>query len=437
MPEQQYLLAEGYLSFKAMKYGEKLLQYIWQFQYFNRSGLQTTEGETIEIIFPGTLNKNQGPDFYNARIQIGNTVLAGTIEVHCRASEWDTHKHQNDSNYNNVILHVVYENDTSFNNNISVLELQSRVSTIMLQQYNKLMQANTFIACAGGIQSIKTITWFSWKERLLAERLTMKAKKIFELLEQNKTHWEETFWWLLARSFGSKVNGDTFQAIAQSVSVNILAKHKNNIHQTEALLLGQANLLNESFEDEYPKLLQREYRFLKAKYNLKPISLPVHFLRMRPGNFPTIRLAQLAMLITSSSHLFSSVLEAKNTKDVRKWLNCTANDFWHYHYHFHQHSNFKKKNIGATMIDSIMINTVVPALFAYGLYHKNEEQKIKALHWLEQISSETNSIINGFAQLSVKSKTAYDSQAFIELKNEYCTKKRCLECSVGNAILKN
>jgi hypothetical protein len=152
MPEQQYLLAEGYLSFKAMKYGEKLLQYIWQFQYFNRSGLQTTEGETIEIIFPGTLNKNQGPDFYNARIQIGNTVLAGTIEVHCRASEWDTHKHQNDSNYNNVILHVVYENDTSFNNNISVLELQSRVSTIMLQQYNKLMQANTFIACAGGIQ---------------------------------------------------------------------------------------------------------------------------------------------------------------------------------------------------------------------------------------------------------------------------------------------
>jgi hypothetical protein len=143
------------------------------------------------------------------------------------------------------------------------------------------------------------------------------------------------------------------------------------------------------------------------------------------------------MLITSSSHLFSSVLEAKNTKDVRKWLNCTANDFWHYHYHFHQHSNFKKKNIGATMIDSIMINTVVPALFAYGLYHKNEEQKIKALHWLEQISSETNSIINGFAQLSVKSKTAYDSQAFIELKNEYCTKKRCLECSVGNAILKN
>jgi hypothetical protein len=415
---------------------ERLLQYIWQFQYFNRNSLQTFDGDKLEIIFQGTINKNQGPDFHNAKIKIANTVLAGTVEVHCKASEWQRHQHHNDENYRNVILHVVFENDVSFDNHIPVLELGSRISSMMLQQYDKLMQTNSFIACAGNIHLIKDITWFSWKERLLAERLTRKALLIQQLLNQNNAHWEETFWLLLARSFGTKVNNDSFEAIARSIPLSILARHKNNIHQLEALLLGQANLLNESFDDEYPKLLQREYRFLKTKYNLTPVTVPVHFLRMRPGNFPTIRLAQLAMLITRSEHLFSKILEAENIKDVKNWLNCTANDFWHYHYHFHVASNFKKKNIGSFMISSIIINTIIPCLFAYGIYHNNEHQKTKALRWLEQLETEKNSILSGFAELTIKSKTAYDSQALIELKNEYCTKKRCLKCSVGNSILK-
>jgi hypothetical protein len=418
------------------KMGEKLLQYIWQFQYFNRSGLQTTKGEELQIIFTGTINQNQGPDFHNAKVKIGNTILAGTIEIHCKTSDWEKHQHHKDKNYRNVILHVVYENDVDLNNNIPVLELESRISNIMLQQYGKLMEATSFIACAGNIHSIKEITWIAWKERLLAERLTRKSKKILELLNENKAHWEETFWWLLARSFGVKVNGDAFEAIARSISINILAKHKNSIHQLEALLFGQANLLDENFEEEYPRLLQREYRFLKTKYGLNAIGIPVHFLRMRPGNFPTIRLAQLAMLIHSSIHLFSKLLEAKNIADVKEWMHCTANDFWHYHYHFHVQSQFKKKKLGKSTVNSIIINTIVPALFAYGLYHKNEEQKTKVLQWLEQIDSESNSIISGFLSLSIKSKNAFDSQALIELKNEYCTKKRCLECSVGNAILK-
>jgi hypothetical protein len=415
---------------------ERLLQYIWQFQYFNRSGLQTTQNETIAIIFPGTLNKNQGPDFHNAKIKIGNTILAGTIEVHCKASEWERHQHHTDKNYRNVILHVVFENDRLFENHIPVLELQSRISNAMLQQYDKLMQTSAFIPCAGSIDGVKEITWFSWKERLVAERLTRRADKIYELLKQNKAHWEETFWWLLARSFGAKVNGDAFEAIARSISTTVLAKHKNSIHQLEALLLGQANLLNANFEDEYPKLLQREYKFLKVKYNLKPIEIPVLFLRMRPGNFPTIRLAQLATLIFSSAHLFSKMLETENIKEVIKWLNCTANDFWHYHYQFDVASNFKKKKLGDSMIASVIINTIIPSLFAYALYHNQEAQKTKALKWLEQLKAEANSILSGFEQLSVKSKTAYDSPALIELRNEYCIKKRCLECSVGNAILK-
>ena len=416
---------------------ERLLQYIWQFQYFNRSALQTSEGEDIQVIFPGSLNKDQGPDFQNAKIKIDNMLMAGTVEVHCKASEWKSHQHDTDKNYGNVILHVVFEKDVSFDNNIPVLELQPRISTIMLQRYERLMEANAFIACAGSIQNIKDITWVSWKERLLAERLTRKAEKIQQLLKENNGHWEESFWWLLARSFGSKVNGDAFEAIARSLPLNILAKHKTSIHQLEALLLGQANLLEGAWDDEYPKLLQREYCFLKKKYGFRPAGLPVQFLRMRPGNFPTVRLAQLAMLINSSSHLFSKILETENINDVKLSLNCTANDYWHYHYHFHLSSNFKKKTLGAAMITSIIINTVVPALFAYGLYHKTEEYKTKALRWLEQTESETNSILTGFAALAVKSRSAFDSQALIELKNEFCTKKRCLECSVGNAILKN
>lgn len=416
---------------------ERLLQYIWQFQYFNREGLQTTDGDALEIVCAGTINKNQGPDFHNAKIKIENTILAGTIEIHCKASEWEKHHHHNDKNFRNVILHVVFENDAFFDNHIPVLELRSRISNLMLQQYERLMMSRTFVACSGSIQEIKEITWLSWKERLLAERLTRKAARVHELLNQNNAHWEETFWWLLARCFGTKVNSDAFEAIARSVPIAVLARHKNSIHQLEALLLGQANLLNDDFEEEYPKMLQREYRFLKSKYNLKPIEIPVHFLRMRPGNFPTIRLAQLAMLITQSTHLFSKILEAEKVKDIEGWLNCSANDFWHYHYHFRLQSEFKKKKLGKSMAASIIINTVVPSLFAYGLYHNNEPQKMKAISWLEQIHTENNSILSGFAQLSVMSKSAYDSQALIELKNEYCIKKRCLECSVGNTILKN
>lgn len=416
---------------------EKLLQYIWQFQYFNRAGLQTAVGEPILVIFQGNLNKNQGPDFSDAKIKIGTTTLAGTIELHCKTSEWDRHQHENDKNYSNVILHVVFENDAYLNNNIPVLELQPRISHLMMDRYNHLMNAPDFIACSSSIATVKEITWSSWKERLLAERLTRKSTRVLNLLEQSKGHWEEVFWWLLARSFGSKVNADAFEALAKTISINILAKHKSSIHQLEALLLGQAALLECEFEEDYPKLLQREYAFLKKKYGLIPVSEPVHFLRMRPGNFPGLRLAQLAMLVFQSNHLFSKIKETADLKKIKEWLQVMANDYWHYHYSFLHTSYYKPKTIGSAMVDSILINTVVPSLFAYGLRHKDEQLKEKALKWLEEITAESNTITNGFQKLSVANKTAYDSQALLELKNEYCNKKRCLECSVGNYLLKS
>jgi Protein of unknown function (DUF2851) len=415
--------------------GEKLLQYIWQFQYFNTSELQTTAGEKLQIIFPGKLNTNQGPDFLNAQIKIDNTILAGSVELHVKASQWNEHGHSKDSNYRNVVLHVVFENDLP-QSSIPVLELQPCISNLLLDRYSDLMNSSSFIPCSHSVSEIKEITWLSWKERLLAERLTRKAGMVFQFLEENHAHWEESFWWTLARNFGAKVNSDAFETIARSISVSILARHKNQIHQLEALLFGQAGLLNQNFKEDYPQLLQREYDFLKKKYGLKPVQLPVHFLRMRPGNFPTIRLAQLAVLVQNSAHLFSKVLEMDKVTTIRKLFDITANDYWHYHYRFDEGSAFKKKSIGKDMIDNVIINTIVPVLFAYGLYHKEERFKSKALLWLEELSPEINSITKGFVGLKLTNNSAFDSQAFIELKTRYCDHKHCLKCVIGNALLK-
>ena len=442
---------------------ERLLQFIWQFQYFNNRELATKDDETVQVIFAGQFNTNQGPDFSDAKIKIDKTIWAGSVELHIKTSDWNRHHHQQDKNYNNVILHVVWEDDenrypgnrrdskravpintTEQSSVIPVLELKSRVSKILLQRYEELMNSSAFIPCekslpAGqaGMATVRDIVWKSWKDRLLAERLIRKANLAETYLQQNNDHWEETFWWMLARNFGMKVNGDAFEAIARSIAVNILAKHKNQLNQLEALLLGQAGLLEGKFAEDYPKLLQREYKFLKEKYKLRPIHQPVHFLRMRPGNFPAIRLAQLAALITTSAHLFSKIKEAKSVKEISQWFDVIANDYWHYHYRFDETSSFKKKKLGTVMIENIIINTIAPVFFAYGTYHDENKFREKALKWLEETASESNTITRGFQKLGIENKNAFDSQALIELKNEYCNKKRCLDCGVGNAILKD
>ena len=415
---------------------ERLLQFIWQFQYFNKGELRTTSGEELQIIFPGAYNTNQGPDFTDAKIKIGKTTWVGNIELHLKASDWNKHNHQHDKNYNNVVLHVVWENDFP-DYNIPMLNLENRIATGLLQRYEELMNAQGFIPCEGSITSIKPIILQSWKERLLAERLIRKSAIVEKFLDQNNQHWEETFWWMLARNFGIKINADAFEAMARTIPINILAKHKNQIHQLEAFLLGQANLLNENFSEDYPIMLKREYEFYKTKYKLNDQNYSVFFLRMRPGNFPTIRLAQLAMLVHNSEHLFSKIKETDSLHDVKNWLDVTANDYWHYHYRFDEPSAFKKKNLGASMVDNILINTVCTVLFAYGHFNNEQKFKDKALKWLEEITAESNSITKGFQKLGLENKNAHDSQALIELKNEYCAKKRCLDCAIGNALLKS
>ena len=415
---------------------ERLLHFIWQFQYFNRNELATTAGEPVQILSPGLYNTNQGPDFSAARIRIGTTTWAGTAELHVRSSDWIKHRHQEDQNYDNVILHVVWEDD-GLENNIPVLELQERVPKILLERYRELMDASSFIPCEKMIHTVNALSWKSWKERLMAERLLRKAGIVEQLLKENYCHWEETTWWLLARNFGVRVNGAAFEEMARSLPVNLLSRHRSQIHQLEALLLGQSGLLNDRITDDYYNLLQREYVFLKQKYKLRPIHLPVHFLRMRPGNFPTVRLAQLAAVIQKTGQLFSDIKDANSLKDVKAIFDVAANDYWHYHYRFGETSAFKKKNLGDSMTDNIIINTVCPVLFAYGNYHREQGYKDKALNWLGNTPAESNTLIKGFMQLGTEVKNAFDSQALIELKNDYCNNKKCLECGVGNAVLKN
>lgn len=421
-----------------MKITERLLHFIWQYQYYNQTCLTTSKGEPVQVIYPGQYNRDQGPDFSNAKIKIAGTTWAGTVELHINSSDWKKHGHDADANYRTVILHVVWEDDktASTANEIPVLVLGGRVPAILLQRYNSLMLSDSFIACQHSISGIRDISWNSWKDRVLVERILRKAKAVEQYLQQNNYHWEETFWWLLARNFGIKVNADAFEEMARSIPLTVLAKNKSQIHQLEALLFGQAGLLKGSFDEDYPILLQSEYKFLQRKYNIQPIATPLHFLRMRPGNFPTIRLAQLAMLIYGSSHLFSKIKDAASLEEIKNWLNCIANDYWHYHYRFDEAAAYRQKNLGKSMVDNIIINTVVPVLFAYGHYHQEQQYKDKALQWLEQLEAENNHIIRGFGKLGIKCKSAYDSQGLIELKTQYCDSKRCLDCGVGNYLLK-
>ena len=415
---------------------EKLLQYIWQFQYFNKNELILLGGERLQVIHPGTLNRDQGPDFAQARIKIDETLLAGSVELHIHSSDWIKHKHDGDRNYRNVILHVVWENDLKEIHRLPLLSLQERVPVFLLNQYGDWMEKTGFIPCENSIASVDRLVWEHWIERLVAERLEAKSIRIREFLRNNHQHWEETLWWMLARNFGMKINADAFEAIAQSLPLPLLLKQKHQLHQLEALLFGQAGLLEKTFEESYPRMLQSEYLFLRKKYGLRPILSPIYFLRMRPVNFPTVRLAQLAMLLHKSVNLFSAIKESKSLEELEDLFKVQANDYWHYHYLFDESSNYLPKQLGKQMIHSILINTIAPWFFAYGETMNEPMYKKKSIDWLMEASAEKNHIVSGFQQLGVDCQSAFDSQAILQLKSYYCDQCNCLDCAVGHAVLK-
>ena len=285
----------------------------------------------MEIISTGQFNRNQGPDFQNARIRIGTTILAGNIELHLTEADWTRHAHTNDPNYRNIILHVLWEHPGQVRLPLPTLVLKDRVSKILLQRYGELMRNKYFVPCTNSIHQVPALTLLKWKERLLAERLIRKSGLVAQYLQQSNQHWEEVFWWMLARNFGIPINPEAFEAVARSLPLTILSRHRNHVHQLEALLLGQAGLLNKEFQSAHARLLVTEYNFYKIKYQLQPISMQVHFLRMRPGNFPTVRLAQLAMLLHNSKALFAQVKDIETVKDLYALLHVTAGDHWNTH----------------------------------------------------------------------------------------------------------
>ena len=418
-----------------LKMNEQLLQFVWQHRYFDQSELCTTNNEPLIVINPGIHNANQGPDFSGARIRLGETEWAGNVELHVQTVDWLRHGHQHDKQYQNVILHVVWEHSEPVVQGIPVLELQGRVPAYLKKQVMEWMNNQMLIPCIQELRMSGIQLTNKWKGILVRERLSRKSAEINDQLLQLKGHWEEVFWWLIAKNFGVTVNSDAFGEMARSLPLTLITRHKHQIQQVEALLLGQCGLLNEKFSEPYAQLLQKEYQFLRDKYKLRQIKTPVQFLRMRPGNFPTIRLAQLAMLIHESIHLFSKIKDLKLASEAELLFRVTANDFWHYHYRLGNTSAYFEKTLGNKMIQNLLINTVIPSLFTYGQYMKDDRYVEKAIRWLAETEPENNHIIRVFQEEGINIHNASDSQAILELKKNYCDKRRCLECEIGMKLL--
>lgn len=415
---------------------EKLFQYIWLNQYFDTTELRSSQGEELMIIDGGIFNKNQGPDFLSAKIRIGSQTWFGNVEMHLNSSDWFRHSHHLDQNYNNVILHVVWKNDApELFPNLPVLELESRIPGILLSRYEDWMNLTHTVPCENHLAMVEAPERERWLATVLRQRLERKSAYVLELYKESNHNWAETFWWLIARNFGVRVNADAFETIARSIPVNLLTRHKDQIIVLESLIFGQAGLLEQKFREHYPKLLQKEFRHYRKKYTLKKTFVKVKFLRMRPSAFPTVRLAQLAMLIHRSNQLFSRIIDSKNDLQIRDWFELTANDYWHYHYRFGEETPIKVKNLGEDMIDNLLINTVAPVIYAYGTVLQDETFLRRAVAMLQIIPAETNRLAIQWKKLGVNAENAAESQALLELTTAYCDYKRCLECEIGKKIL--
>jgi hypothetical protein len=414
---------------------EKLLHYIWQHRHFNDGSLRTSDGRRLDIVFGGSPHSDQGPDFRDARIRIGDTLWIGHVELHVRSSDWFRHRHDGDANYGNVVLHVVWEHDGREPAGLPVLELRDRVPMQTIRRLVHWMQGLANVPCEREMHAHGIGPSATFLERLVVERLQRKSERILSNLAAAKGHWEEVFWWQTARNFGYRVNADAFEEMARSVKVRILQQNKHSIHMLEAILLGQCNLLAEDAEDDYARMLAAEYAFAKRKYGLHPIRIPVLFLRMRPQNFPTVRLAQLAMLVKESSRLFSKIRHAAGAEEARKLLTVTANDYWHYRYGFDRPSAYQPKTLGRSMAENIIANTVAPFLYAYSIHNREDTAREKALQWLGESKAERNRATEVFQLAGGRAESALESQGLLELRTHYCERRRCLECDVCALLL--
>jgi len=419
---------------------EDFLIYIWS-QRLLKPELKTQENENLTIIKPGEKNLDSGPDFFNSMIKLDDNIWAGNIEVHVKSSDWDKHGHTTDLAYDNIILHVVYENDKPIKRNngeiIPCLVIKDCFDENIINTYNEFLSAKTWIACENMISNIGHFELHNWLDKLTIERLENRANNILEELDSNKFDFQETFYHKLAKGFGFNTNAVAFELLAVNTPLSILSKHRNNILQIEALLYGQAGFLNQEYSDDYPNQLKKEYLFLSHKYNLKPMHRKLwKFMRLRPSNFPTIRISQFASFIQKSEVLITKIFETKNLQTIISLFETSSSVYWERHYQFDKKSkNKSKKKLGASSIDLLIINTIVPFTFTYGQINNIQALKDISMEWLEKTKAENNLITRNFIKNSIIPSNAFQSQALIQLYKKYCLNMRCLECRIGHKLL--
>ena len=418
---------------------ERFLHYLWQYQLFS-TNLQTTLGEKLSVVKVGRYNTNAGPDFLNAQLIINEQKWIGNIEIHIKTSDWYVHNHENDTAFDAIILHVVWENDTDVfmknNQPLPTVEIKNFVDSKVLNNYQRLFTKQLqWIPCEKQIAKVPSLIFSNWLERLYFERLQTKTSLVQELLLKTKNNYEAVLFCMLAKGFGLKVNGEAFLSIATSFDFSILRKVANSEKQLSALIFGQAGLLEETVEEEYFMQLKNEYRFLQHKFGLKPIhKSQLQFFRMRPANFPTIRLAQLVALYFKQNNLFSELMKIKNLVDFYTIFNITIFDFWKMHYTFSTTSKKSAKKLTKSFIHLLLINVVIPLRFVYKKQQDILNQE-EILALIQQLPSEKNNIISKFSSIGVHVTNAFETQALLQLKNTYCNAKRCLDCVIGNHIL--
>ena len=419
---------------------EDFLHYVWQYKKFDFSNLKTAQNENLTIINSGFYSQLAGPDFFNAQIQIDSQKWAGNVEIHLKSSDWYVHNHEKDANYDSVILHVVWQHDTPIfrkdNSEIAVLEIQQYVLDKELDNYNKLATSKSWIYCENEIASTDNFVFKNWLERLFFERLERKMFPINQLLLQTGNNWEAVLFAMLAKNFGLNTNGDIFLKIANSIPFAIIRKESFEAENLEALLLGRANLLNDSKQDLYYNEMQQRYNYIKVKHQLTDVFInEVQFFKHRPDNFPTIRLVQLAQLYHLQQNLFSQLITIRSAEECYKLFNVNVSVYWETHYQFDKISPKKRKALSKAFIDLLLINTIIPLQFAY---QKSQGKEISEdiMTLLSKIAPEKNAILDKFALFDVKSSNAFEAQALLQLKNEYCNNKKCLQCAVGLNLLK-
>ncbi|RDI16065.1 DUF2851 family protein [Flavobacterium sp. AG291] len=419
---------------------EDFLHYVWQFKKFDTLNLKTVQGEDIVVVNTGQYLQLAGPDFFNAQLAIGSQKWAGNVEIHIKSSDWYHHSHEKDTAYDNVILHVVWEHDTEVfrkdNTEIPVFELKHYVSAETLNNYNNLAVTKSWIYCEKELAHVDAFMFSNWKERLFFERLERKALPILELAKATGNDWEAVLFSFLAKSFGLNTNGEIFYRVVQSLPFSVIRREGFEFENLEALFFGRVGLLEDNHEDLYFKDLKSRYDYICHKYRLDKVYVdPVQFFKHRPDNFPTIRLSQLAQLYHKHQNLFSKLTEGVSVEQIYNIFDIQVSPYWQTHYTFDKVSTKKRKSLTTSFVDLLIVNTIVPFRFAYERSIGKEDPE-KLIAMLQAIKPEKNAIIDKFTQFNVEMKSAFDTQSLLQLKNEYCANKRCLQCAVGLELLK-